>query len=311
MYTQQESKADISEPHAQRVQQSVNLEGRLVSGESIGGTCVHDFSFEPSAQTSTALANQETIPQPTYYRDTFRRKVRAVEVALWEGNGLRTASVSAPTPDQGPDLCIARLERELQLERDIPARLRDENEQDLRIHRSPAAEWEEERRTLRVRAESAEQSLASEQRTWSQPRDECARLKQKDYSSHKLRADLETLKLDLRAKETELQRNTSLLNKLETEARLLRPRRLPLDATHQTISKQDKDLDLLRPLTKEYQSVQILIGAQTLVLGKQRQLREGLLKARKRNVELATQLESAQCNMLNCVLGMFAQDLTK
>lgn len=83
-------------------------------------------------------------------------------------------------------------------------------------------------------------------------------------------------------------------NKLEKEARSLRPLRLLLDAAQQTIDKQDREVDVLRPLTKEYPSAQNLVDTQTPELGEQRQLREDLLKARKRNVELPAQLEGAQ-----------------
>ena len=93
--------------------------------------------------------------------DISRRKVRAVEAALWVGKGPVVFNATPIRPDHGRELFIARLERELQLERGITARLRGDNEQDLRTHRSRAAEWEEERGALRLRAERAEQSLAA------------------------------------------------------------------------------------------------------------------------------------------------------
>ena len=135
-------------------------------------------------------------------------------------------------------------------------------------------------------AERVEESPAAEQRALPQLRDECARPKQRDYSFHKLRVDLETLKLDFRTRETELQKKTCILKKLEKEARSLSPLRLLLDAAQ--VAKQDMELDLLRPQTKEYHSAQNLIDAQTLHLRGQRQLREDLLKARECNIEFAT-----------------------
>lgn len=89
---------------------------------------------------------------------------------MWEGN---IPALPNPTPfshEQGRDIRVARLERERQLERDITARLRGENEQPF--SRSRAAEWDEERRALRLRAERAEQTLASEQRALTQLWDE-------------------------------------------------------------------------------------------------------------------------------------------
>lgn len=111
--------------------------------------------------------------------------------------------------------------------------------------------------------------MVSEQRALSQVRDECARLKQWDYSFHKLRVDLETLKLDFTSRETELQQKSQLLIKLEKKIKTLRPLRMLLGAGQQTIAKYDRELDLLRPLTTEYQPAQNLIDAQTLELGEQ------------------------------------------
>ena len=161
MYTQQELKDDKPEQQNQRIQYPLIVEGRMPSGESVGRSCVHDFRFPTSEQASSIQASGESIPLPFFSADTFRRKVHAVEAALGVGNRPIAFNATPIRPDQGRELCIARLEQELQLERDITARLRGDNEQDLRTHRSRAAEWEEERGALRLRAERAEQSLAA------------------------------------------------------------------------------------------------------------------------------------------------------
>ena len=155
IYPQQKLKDDKLEEQRQRIQHPLIIEGRLASGESVGESWVPDFLFPLSDQASTILATGEPIRLPSYSADTFWQKVRTVEAALWGGNGPIASSATPITPDQGRGLCIARLERELQPKRDITARLRGENEQDLRIHRSRAAEWREKRRTLRLRAERA------------------------------------------------------------------------------------------------------------------------------------------------------------
>lgn len=70
--------------------------------------------------------------------------------------------------------------------------------------------------------------------------------------------------------------------------------RLLLNAAQETITKQRRELDLLCPLRKEYQTAQGLTEAQTLELGEQRKLRQDLYNSCKRNVELAAQLEDSQ-----------------
>ena len=273
MHLPQNAKTDNLEEQQQRWQQPIDIEVRQVGGERFGGTCIPDIPFVPSVQGSTAHASRELTPFPIYGSDSFRGRC-APSKLLCE---RETAPHVPPTlPNQERDICIALLDREFQLERDIIARLRGENEQDLRIYRSRVAAREKERRALRLRAERAEEPVVSEQRALSQLRDECARLKQSDYSFHKLRVDLEILQLDSRSRETELRKMSQLLIKLEKEIKTLRPLRILLDAAQQTIAKQDRELDLPRPLIKEYQSAQNLIVAQPLGLGEQRQLREML-----------------------------------
>ena len=58
------------------------------------------------------------------------------------------STVTPITPDQGRDLCITRLERDLQVAREIPDRLTGENEKDLRIHPSRAAGREKAEKDL-------------------------------------------------------------------------------------------------------------------------------------------------------------------
>lgn len=76
--------------------------------------------------------------------------------------------------------------------------------------------------------------------------------------------------------------------------RNLRPLGRIVNAAQETITKQNRELDLLRPLTKEYETAKGLIEAQTLELRGQSQLGHDLYNPRKRNVELAAQLEDAQ-----------------
>ena len=160
-------------------------------------------------------------------------------MALWEAQASYVPSslVVATRPDL--DLRIARLEQEIQLEREITTRLRGEIDREHRVRQTRATKWEQERVSLRQRAESAEDSIGAEQRVISQLSDEWSSLKHCEYNFHKLDVDVVSSKLEFPSRESQLQRKSLQLAKRVKEAQSLRPLRLLLDAAQKTVAKQE------------------------------------------------------------------------
>lgn len=131
------------------------------------------------APVLTVAAFQTKIQERSESGETFKRRGRAVETALWGSQTPYIPSSYVVAAEPALDLRVARLEQDLQRERKAAAILRGDLDREHRLLQSRVTEWEQERAALRQRAESAQHALASEQRVVPQLREQWANLKQR------------------------------------------------------------------------------------------------------------------------------------